>query len=205
MQTQELLTKLKETMGFKPTLKVLAQILGHPSEQTLYGRSKRNSTFPDNEIEKIEDHYGISLRNSDNNSLEIEYINIHNKLFAGIYDHAGKIRNYNITKKEWVLDGKSVVYGNAYDLNELLEYDFKQEKEFNYSNLSNKEFIKHIAKFIANLWQIHIFGEGNTRTTAVFLIKYLNTKGFNLTNDLFAKNSWYFRMHWLERIIRIIY
>ena len=123
----------------------------------------------------------------------IEYINIHKKLFAGIYDHAGKIRNYNITKKEWVLDGKSVVYGNAYDLNELLEYDFKQEKEFNYSNLSNKEFIKHIAKFIANLWQIHIFGEGNTRTTAVFLIKYLNTKGFNLTNDLFAKNSWYFR------------
>lgn len=77
MQTKDLLTKLKETMGFKPTLKDLAKILGHPSEQTLYGRSKRNSTFPDNEIEKIEDHYGISLRNSDNNSLEIEYINIH--------------------------------------------------------------------------------------------------------------------------------
>lgn len=123
----------------------------------------------------------------------IEYINIHKQLFEGIYDHAGQLRKYNITKNEWVLDGHSVTYGNAYNLKEILEYDFKQEKEFNYSNLSKKEFIKHIAKFIANIWQIHIFSEGNTRTTAVFLIKYLNSKGFNLTNDSFQKNSWYFR------------
>lgn len=123
----------------------------------------------------------------------IEYINIHKQLFEDIFDHAGQIRNYNISKKEWVLNGNSVTYGNAYNLISLLEYDFKQEKEFKYSNLTKEEFIKHVAKFISNLWQIHAFGEGNTRTTAVFLIKYLNTKGFDINNDLFAKHSWYFR------------
>lgn len=123
----------------------------------------------------------------------IEYINIHKQLFEGLYEKAGQIRNYNITKKEWVLDGDSVTYGNAYNLKELLEYDFSQEKEFKYSNLSKEDFIKHIAKFISNIWQIHVFGEGNTRTTAVFLIKYLNSKGFDINNDLFAKHSWYFR------------
>jgi len=123
----------------------------------------------------------------------IEYLNIHKQLFEGIFDHAGKIRDYNITKSEWVLNGKSVSYGNAYNLKDLLEYDFKQEKEFDYTNISKKDFIGHIARFISNLWQIHVFGEGNTRTTAVFLIKYLNTKGFDLNNDLFLKNSWYFR------------
>jgi fido (protein-threonine AMPylation protein) len=114
-------------------------------------------------------------------------------LFKGIYDHAGQIRTYNISKKEWVLNGNSVAYGNSYNLIDLLEYDFKKEKEFKYSNLTKEEFIKHIAEFISNLWQIHAFSEGNTRTTAVFLIKYLNTKGFEINNDLFAKHSWYFR------------
>ena len=123
----------------------------------------------------------------------IEYINIHKQLFEGIYDHAGQIRTYNISKKEWVLNGNSVAYGNSYNLVDLLEYDFKKEKEFKYSNLTKEEFIKHIAEFISNLWQIHAFSEGNTRTTAVFLIKYLNTKGFEINNDLFAKHSWYFR------------
>lgn len=123
----------------------------------------------------------------------IEYINIHKQLFEGIYDHAGQIRNYNISKKEWVLNGNSVTYGNAYNLMDLLEYDFKQEKEFKYRNLTKEEFIRHIAEFISHLWQIHAFGEGNTRTTAVFLIKYLNTKGFDINNNLFAKHSWYFR------------
>jgi fido (protein-threonine AMPylation protein) len=123
----------------------------------------------------------------------IEYINIHKYLFEGIYNYAGQIRNYNISKSEWVLDGDSVTYGNSYNLKELLEYDFKQEKEFNYNNITKKEFIKHIAKFISDIWQIHAFGEGNTRTTAVFLIKYLNKKGFDINNDLFEKNSWYFR------------
>ena len=123
----------------------------------------------------------------------IEFITIHRRLFEGIYSHAGKIRDYNITKDEWVLDGDTVMYGNAINLKETLEYDFSVEKNFSYKGLSTEEMITHLSKFIANLWQIHIFGEGNTRTTAVFLIKYLSQLGFNVTNDIFAENSWYFR------------
>ena len=123
----------------------------------------------------------------------IELITIHKRLFEGIYSHAGRIRDYNISKQEWVLDGDTVIYGNAYSLRETLDYDLNLEKNFDYSGLSTEEAIKHIARFISNLWQIHIFGEGNTRTTAVFLIKYLSKLGFNVTNDIFAENSWYFR------------
>lgn len=122
-----------------------------------------------------------------------EYISIHRKLFQGIYEHAGKIRDYNIMKKEWVLDGASVIYGSASELRATLEYDFSQEKNFSYKGLSMDEIIHHLAVFVSRLWQIHIFGEGNTRTTAVFFIKYLRTLGFSAINDIFAQNAWYFR------------
>lgn len=122
-----------------------------------------------------------------------EYISIHRRLFQGIYEHAGKIREYNITKKEWVLDGATVIYGSASELRATLEYDLSQEKSFSYKGLSMDEIIRHLASFVAGLWQIHIFGEGNTRTTAVFFIKYLRTLGFSVTNDIFAENVWYFR------------
>lgn len=122
-----------------------------------------------------------------------EYISIHRKLFQGIYEHAGKIRDYNITKKEWILDGETVMYGSASELMATLEYEFSQERNYSYRGLSMDEIIHHLAVFISRLWQIHIFGEGNTRTTAVFFIKYLRTLGFSATNDIFAENAWYFR------------
>ena len=122
-----------------------------------------------------------------------EYISIHRRLFQGIYSHAGKIRDYNITKKEWVLDGETVLYGSASELRATLEYDFSQERDFSYKGLSMDEMIHHLAIFVSRLWQIHIFGEGNTRTTAVFFIKYLRWLGFSATNDIFADNAWYFR------------
>ena len=122
-----------------------------------------------------------------------EYISIHRKLFQGIYEYAGKIRDYNITKKEWILDGETVMYGSASELMATLEYDFSQERNYSYRGLPMDEIIHHLAVFISRLWQIHIFGEGNTRTTAVFFIKYLRTLGFSATNDIFAENAWYFR------------
>ena len=123
----------------------------------------------------------------------IEYINIHRRLFQGIYKFAGKIRDYNITKKEWVLKGETVLYASADSIRETLDYDFSQEKNFSYKDLNIDEAIKHIANFISGIWQIHAFGEGNTRTTAVFTIKYLHTFGLNINNEAFANHSWYFR------------
>ena len=122
-----------------------------------------------------------------------QYISIHRELFNGVYSHAGKIRDYNITKKEWVLDGDTVSYGGAIDLRETLDYDFSQERNFKFNGLTMDETIHHLAVFISRLWQIHAFGEGNTRTTAVFFIKYLRMLGFDAENDMFAENSWYFR------------
>ena len=122
-----------------------------------------------------------------------EYIAIHRKLFQDVYKHAGKIRSFNISKKEWVLDGATVVYGSASELKATLEYDFCQEKSFSYKGLSMNDIIHHLAVFISGLWQIHAFEEGNTRTTAVFLIKYLRMLGFHVMNDMFAENAWYFR------------
>ena len=122
-----------------------------------------------------------------------QYISIHARLFEGIYKHAGKIRDYNISKSEWVLDGDTVMYGGASDLRATLDYDISQERDFSYKNLSLEQTIKHLAVFISRLWQIHVFSEGNTRTTAVFFIKYLRTLGFDVTNDIFAENAWYFR------------
>jgi fido (protein-threonine AMPylation protein) len=122
-----------------------------------------------------------------------QLLSIHRTLFDGLLTHPGEIRTYNFTKEEWVLDGDSVIYGDYRDLEATLQYDFQQEKKFNYKGLSIDEIIEHLSIFAANLWQIHVFEEGNTRTTAVFFIKYLRSLGFDVTNDTFAKNAWYFR------------
>ena len=122
-----------------------------------------------------------------------ELQSIHRRLFAGVFKSAGQYRTYNISKKEWVLNGASVFYA-AYDsIRDTLDYDFNQEKAFSFADLDAAQSIKHIAKFISGIWQIHPFCEGNTRTTAVFMIKYLQTFGFHVSNQVFADNSWYFR------------
>lgn len=118
---------------------------------------------------------------------------IHRRLFDGIYKLAGRIRDYNITKNEWVLGGKTVYYASADTICDTLDYDIGQEREFSYEGLNVDDAIRHLTRFCANLWQVHAFCEGNTRTTAVFMIKYLRTLGFNVVNDVFAENSWYFR------------
>ena len=118
---------------------------------------------------------------------------IHKAIFEGVFKHAGHFREYDISKKEWVLRGDSVLYGRWQDLQMALEYDLEQERRFDYSSLNMGQIIERLAKFISGLWQIHPFREGNTRTTAVFAIKYLRSQGFQVNNDLFEQHSWYFR------------
>lgn len=118
---------------------------------------------------------------------------IHRAIFEGVFKHAGKFRDYDISKKEWVLRGESVMYGRWQDLSMTIEYDLEQERKFDYTALNKDQMIEHLATFVAGLWQIHPFGEGNTRTTAIFTIKYLRMLGFSVNNDTFERNSWYFR------------
>ena len=161
-----------------------------------YYVSKDSHDRPDEETEeadKVSANMAKLLNEKSFSFTAGEFLSIHRHLFEGVFKHAGEIRPYDITKKEWVLRGDTVLYGRADDILIALEYDIKQEREFEYKSLSTDEMIEHICHFVSLLWQNHPFREGNTRTTAVFIIKYLRSCGFNVNNDLFADNSWYFR------------
>ncbi len=118
---------------------------------------------------------------------------LHGKLFKGVLSTAGKIRQVNIKKREWVLKGDSVTYGSADTIKQSLIRDFIDEREFDYGKVSPRKAIAHFVRFIAQIWQVHPFGEGNTRTVAVFAIKYLASIGYRASNNIFKDNSWFFR------------
>ena len=145
------------------------------------------------EADKVAARIAVVLAEKTFSFSPIEYITIHRRLFEGTYRFAGQIRDYNISKNEWVLNGETVYYVSAQSIRDTLDYDFLQEKNYDYKGLSLAEIARHVATFISGIWQIHAFGEGNTRTSAVFAIKYLRSFGFDVTNDIFAENAWYFR------------
>ena len=120
-------------------------------------------------------------------------INLHRRIFNGVFKHAGELRKYDITKKEWVLDGDTVRYLNWEDLRRAIDYDIEQERAYIFKGKTQDEIVRHLSRFVSGIWQIHAFREGNTRTTAVFTILYLRSLGFDVKNDLFARHSWYFR------------
>lgn len=130
-----------------------------------------------------------------------EWLTIHRRLFEGVFTHAGKIRKYNITKKEWVLKGATVTYAVWNSIKNTIDYDFATEKQYSYEGLSVERCVKHLAKFASDIWQIHPFCEGNTRATAVFMIKYMKTFGFKVNNVAFEKYFWYFR----NALVRVNY
>jgi fido (protein-threonine AMPylation protein) len=145
------------------------------------------------EADKVATHIAQILANKTFKLAPTELLAIHRQLFDGVVDHAGKIRERNMSKSEWVLNGESVVYDDYRMARESLDYDFEKEKSFDYSKLNERQTVGKITNFISDLWQIHAFREGNTRTIAVFTIKYLRTFGYDVTNDTFEKHSWYFR------------
>ena len=155
--------------------------------------NERNNEDNTEEADKVSVRIAEILSEKAFNFSPTEMLNIHKRLFTGIYKEAGKYREYNFTKKEWILNDDTVTYSSYETIKETIEYDFNQEKNFSYKDLSLEDSISHLSRFISNIWQVHPFCEGNTRTTAVFLIKYLRTFGFNVNDEIFADNSWYFR------------
>lgn len=145
------------------------------------------------EADRVSANIAAILRSKTFNFSTLGYISIHRRIFDGVMKHAGELRKYDITKKEWVLQGDTVLYLNWEDLRMALNYDLEQEKNFSYVGLSQDDMIAHLTKFVSSLWQIHAFPEGNTRTTAVFIILYLRSLGWQVDNDMFAKHAWYFR------------
>ena len=160
------------------------------SQKSVLEKAEKDGTF---EADRVADRINLLLAEKAFTFSPMELSRIHGFLFKDVLSHAGQFRTYNITKNQWILDGDTIEYGNAGNLMELLTFDFSEEKKFDYSSHSAQEAINHIARFISSVWQIHAFGEGNTRTTAVFLIKYLRSFGFEVNNESFAKHSWFFR------------
>lgn len=155
--------------------------------------SRKNIEARNEEADKVAVRITEILSENSFNFSPTEMLNIHKRLFDGIYTRAGIYRDYNFTKKEWALNGETVIYTSYEMIKQALEYDFEQERLFSYKNLSLDDSIKHLCRFTSNIWQVHPFCEGNTRTTAVFIIKYLRTFGFKINDEVFADNSWYFR------------
>lgn len=160
------------------------------SQKSVRQKAETDGTF---EADRVADRINLLLAERAFTFSPMELSRIHGFLFKGVLPHAGQFRTYNITKNQWILDGDTVSYGSAGSLSELLNYDFGEEKKFDYGTVSSAESIRHIVRFISGIWQIHAFGEGNTRTTAVFLIKYLRSFGFVVNNESFEKHSWFFR------------
>lgn len=191
LKTSEyLLDTAKEHIEGKIDIATVQKRVNSYYEQQRARQSVENST---EEADKVAARIAEILNEKTFQFSPAEYKMIHRRLFANVFKHAGEIRTYNITKKEWVLKGDTVLYASFESINDTLDYDFGIEKDFSYEGLSADKAVKHIAKFTADIWQIHPFCEGNTRSTAVFIIKYLKSFGFEVNNDLFSENSWYFR------------
>ncbi len=136
----------------------------------------------------------VELLEKDDFELSIDYLKyIHKYLFQDVYEFAGEFRDINFSKHEIILNNDSVAYGDYKTLRESLEYDISLEKEKNYKDMSIVDVIKNITDFSSSIWQVHPFREGNTRTTALFIEKYLISLGYNVDNSLFKDKSVYFR------------
>ena len=196
---------LQDVDGLKPSKYLLAtakrHIEGEISQEDArrlvdeYYETKEGHDLPDDvqEADKVSARM-ISVINSPGFRLSPEYyIGLHKRIFDGVFPHAGNVREVELSKREWVLNGDTVQYTPSCVIRDSLEYDFDREKKFKYKGLSEDRFVEHFTSFISGIWQIHPFREGNTRTVAVFAIKYLRSKGFDVTNDLFAGKSFYFR------------
>ncbi len=196
---------LQDVDGLKPSQYLLETARRYIEGEIDYEETKRlvysyYETLPANEqdsdeeeADKVALHITRVLSERTFTFSPAELANIHRRLFTGVLPHAGRYRDVNITKKEWVLDGDTVLYASCDSISATLIYDFGQEKQFSYVRLSQEDMIAHFSKFISGIWQIHPFREGNTRTTAVFAIKYLRKLGYRVTNEPFADNAKYFR------------
>ena len=136
----------------------------------------------------------VELLEMNNFSLSIDFIKyIHKYLFESIYEFNGNFRNVDIIKNEPILNNDTVSYGDYKVIEDSLKYDIEIEKDKKYKSMSIVEVINSVTNFTSNIWQVHPFREGNTRTTAVFIIKYLRYLGYNVDNNLFKEKAVYFR------------
>ena len=176
---------------------ILGELTIKEVEQSLkeYYTTKEQQNINHNELEcDFVSMRIVELLNQDNFELSVDYLKyIHKYLFQDVHEFAGEFRKIDFSKHEKILNNDSVAYGDSKTLKESLEYDISLEKEKNYKDMYIVDVIKNITDFSSSIWQVHPFREGNTRTTAVFIEKYLINLGYNVNNTLFKDKSVYFR------------
>lgn len=197
---------LQEVDGLKPSKYMVELSYKHINGEKTYKQVQeeisiyynKNSDVFDGEKEADEVSLGIYEILNDK-AFRFDYLtykNYHKRLFQNLDKdvyNPGEFRTYNFTKDEPILNGDSVDYQSWDLIEETLKYDFMEEKNIDYINLNKKELVERISEFTSRIWQVHPFCEGNTRTTAVFIQKYLISMGFDVNNEMFKDNSLYFR------------
>ena len=160
-----------------------------------YKEKEKNNDINHNELEcDLVSTRIVELLQEDNFELSIDYLKyVHKYLFQDVYEFAGKFRKVDFSKHERILNNDSVAYGDHKLLEQSLDYDITLEKNKNYKEMNIVDVINNITDFSSRVWQIHPFREGNTRTTALFIEKYLVSLGYNVDNTLFKDKSVYFR------------
>ena len=202
----EMAIGLQEVDNLKPSkyLKKLAidNIEGNKSIYEVEEELKKYYTERDLKNKKVEEEYEcdlvstriVQLLSMDDFELSKEHLKyIHEYLFKDIYEFNGKFREVNFSKPEIILNKDSVAYGDYKLIDNSIDYDISLEQDKNYNNMNIVDVIKNITKFTSSIWQIHPFREGNTRTTAVFIQKYLISLGYDVDNSMFKDKSIYFR------------
>ena len=160
-----------------------------------YKEKEKNNEVNHNELEcDLVSTRTVELLQEDNFELSIDYLKyVHKYLFQEVYEFAGEFRKVDFSKHERILNNDSVAYGDHKLLEQSLDYDITLEKNKNYKEMNIVDVINNITDFSSRIWQIHPFREGNTRTTALFIEKYLVSLGYNVDNTLFKDKSVYFR------------
>ena len=205
-QEWDLAIGLQEVDNLKPS-KYLEKLLQEnvTGEKTIYEVEKelkeyyvekeKNNEVNHNELEcDLVSTRIVELLQENNFELSIDYLKyVHKYLFQDIYEFAGEFRKVDFSKHERILNNDSVAYGDHKLLEQSLDYDITLEKNKNYNEMNIVDVINNITDFSSRIWQIHPFREGNTRTTAIFIEKYLVSLGYNVDNTLFKDKSVYFR------------
>lgn len=160
-----------------------------------YVEKEKNNEVNHNELEcDLVSTRIVELLQKDNFELSVDYLKyVHKYLFQDVYEFAGEFRKVDFSKHERILNNDSVAYGDHKLLEQSLDYDITLEKNKNYKEMNIVDVINNITDFSSRIWQIHPFREGNTRTTALFIEKYLVSLGYNVDNTLFKDKSVYFR------------
>jgi len=116
---------------------------------------------------------------------------IHEYLFGDLYEWAGEFRQENFFKSERVLSGGSAEYANFADIESKLKSLLSRYKRFDWENAD--DIGKTVSEFLLELWSIHPFREGNTRTCITFLWHYLNARKVCFQVELLRNNPMYVR------------